>query len=472
MTFDVVIPTTGRRSLKALLSRLRELGVPADRIRVVDDRGAREGPAAARNRGWGASQAEWIVFLDDDVVPTHDWLVWLEAELEAAGPDVAGIQGRIHVPLPTNRQPSEWERSVHGLESARWATADMAYRRAALARTGGFDERFPRAFREDADLALRLTTRGWRILQGTRVVVHPVRVAGRWESVRRERGNADDALMLALHGRGWHKRAQARVSRRAVHLAVTAAGLGALVASRRGGRPVTLALGAAWLAGTGELAWARIAPGPRDRHEVATVLLTSALLPPAASYHWLAGLVRARRLTRPARPEAVLLDRDGTLIVDVPYNGDPRRVEPVPGAREALVRLRAAGIRTAVVSNQSGIGRGLVSAHAVAAVNRRVEELLGPVGPWIVCPHAPSEGCDCRKPLPGLVYRAAETLGVRPDRCALVGDVGADVEAAAAAGVRGVLVPTAKTRPEEVAAAPEVAPDLEAAVDLLIGARR
>jgi histidinol-phosphate phosphatase family protein len=144
----------------------------------------------------------------------------------------------------------------------------------------------------------------------------------------------------------------------------------------------------------------------------------------------------------------------------------------VPGAREALARLRAAGIRTAVVSNQSGIGRGLVSPEAVAAVNRRVNELLGPLGPVLVCAHAPGEGCDCRKPSPGLVYRAAAALGVDPARCAVIGDVGADVEAATAAGARGILVPTANTRPAEVAAAPEVAPDLEAAVDLLLGGDR
>ena len=472
MSFDVVIPTVGRPSLGPLLTRLAELGVPPERIRVIEDGGLRRGPAAARNRGWRVSTADWIVFLDDDVLPEHDWLAQLEADLAAADDDVAGVQGRICVPLPAHRRPTDWERNVHGLETARWATADMAYRRAALARVGGFDERFARAFREDADLALRLANVGRRLVQGERTVVHPVGPADRWESVRRERGNADDALMLTKHGRGWHKRAGARIGRRSFHLGVTAAGVTALLAAALGRRRAALGLGAAWLAGTAELAWTRIAPGPRDRREVATVFATTVLIPPAASYHWLAGLVRARGLVRDARPEAVLLDRDGTLVVDVPYNGDPARVELVPGAREALARLHAAGIRTAVVSNQSGIGRGLVSPEAVAAVNRRVEELLGPVGPWLLCPHAPDEGCDCRKPSPGLVYRAAKVLGVRPERCALVGDVGADVEAAGAAGARGVLVPTAKTRPEEVAASPEVAPDLEAAIDLLIGASR
>jgi D-glycero-D-manno-heptose 1,7-bisphosphate phosphatase len=169
------------------------------------------------------------------------------------------------------------------------------------------------------------------------------------------------------------------------------------------------------------------------------------------------------------RPEAVLFDRDGTLVHDVPYNGDPAQVRPVDGAAEALRRLREAGIRTAVVSNQSGIARGLLTPEQVDAVNARLEELLGPLGPVLYCPHGPEDGCACRKPAPGLVLQAAERLGVPPQRCAVVGDIAADVGAALAAGARPVLVPTPVTRAEEVEAAPEVAADLLAAVDLLLG---
>jgi histidinol-phosphate phosphatase family protein len=168
-------------------------------------------------------------------------------------------------------------------------------------------------------------------------------------------------------------------------------------------------------------------------------------------------------------PRAVLFDRDGTLVVDVPYNGDPGRVTPMPGAREALDRLRAAGVALGVVSNQSGVARGLLTPDDVEAVNARVEELLGPFGTWAVCPHGPDDGCACRKPQPGLVLRTAAALGVAPSRCVVVGDIGADVAAAGAAGARAILVPTAVTRPEEVAAAPELAPDLATVADLLLG---
>jgi histidinol-phosphate phosphatase family protein len=170
----------------------------------------------------------------------------------------------------------------------------------------------------------------------------------------------------------------------------------------------------------------------------------------------------------PAVLKAVLFDRDGTLVHDVPYNGDPARVRPVPGARAALDRLRAAGVAVGVVTNQSGVARGVLTPEQVEAVNRRVEELLGPFAAWAVCPHGPDDGCACRKPAPGLVTDAARRLGVDPRECALVGDIGADVDAAIAAGARPILVPTPLTRPEEVAAAPEVANDLGEAVDRLL----
>jgi histidinol-phosphate phosphatase family protein len=115
-----------------------------------------------------------------------------------------------------------------------------------------------------------------------------------------------------------------------------------------------------------------------------------------------------------ARPAAVLFDRDGTLIVDVPCNADPALVRPVPGARDALDRLRRAGVPLGVVTNQAGVAKGLIGEEALREVNMRVEELLGPFGVWAVCPHDDGDGCDCRKPRPGLVVRAAAALGVAP----------------------------------------------------------
>lgn len=168
-------------------------------------------------------------------------------------------------------------------------------------------------------------------------------------------------------------------------------------------------------------------------------------------------------------PAAVLFDRDGTVIVDVPYNGDPCRVVAMPGARVSLDRLRAAGVPVGLVTNQSGMARGWLTREQVDAVNAAVAELLGPFAVVRVCPHGADDGCDCRKPRPGMVFSAAAALGVPARDVAVVGDIGADVEAAAAAGARSVLVPTSATRPQEIMAAPVVRPDLAAAVHLLLG---
>ena len=156
-------------------------------------------------------------------------------------------------------------------------------------------------------------------------------------------------------------------------------------------------------------------------------------------------------------------------MFDVPYNADPAQVRPVPGAATALARLRDAGVPLALVSNQSGVARGLLTMAQVEAVNHRLEELVGPLGPWLVCPHAPDDGCGCRKPAPGLVLAAAAALGVDPGDCVVIGDIGSDMGAAGAAGARGILVPTPVTRAEEVLAASEVADTLDDAVDLLVG---
>jgi histidinol-phosphate phosphatase family protein len=503
--FDIVVPTLGRPTLTTLLHALdagvgpapgavflvddrRDAVLPlplphVDRLRVVCLAGGGRGPAAARNRGWRAAWSPWVAFLDDDVVPGPAWLSELSQDLAAAADDVGASQGRIRVPLSADRRPTDWERNVAGLETARWATADMAYRRAVLLATGGFDERFPRAYREDADLALRTLGLGWRLSTGRREVDHPVPPADGWVSVRKQAGNADDALMLARYGARWRRRAGERHGSLRQHVVAVGAGLTALAGPSR---PSRLAGAAIWLGSTARFAWSRIAPGPRDRAEVARMLVTSVAIPPVAVWHRLRGELavtaggRANaQVTTPgpaAEPpdrtgprRAVLLDRDGTIVHDVPYNGDPRRVVPVAGAREALDELRHAGFAVAVVSNQSGVAHGTLTRAQVDAVNARVDELLGPFDGWFICPHAEGDGCSCRKPAPGLVHAAATALGVSSSHCVVIGDTGADVGAARAAGARAILVPNAATRPEEIVGCVEVASDLPGAVASVLG---
>ncbi|MEU5995897.1 HAD-IIIA family hydrolase [Spirillospora sp. NPDC047418] len=497
MSCTVVVPTIGRESLRVVLHALLAAleagpGPGPHEIIVVDDRPAPgaplplppsagprirvirsggRGPAAARNAGWRAAATEWVAFLDDDVVPEPGWPARLAADLAGLPPSVGGSQGRVTVPLPDDRRPTDWERGTAGLASADWITADMAYRRGVLAELGGFDERFRRAYREDADLALRALAAGHGLVLGARRVTHPVRPAGFWASVRAQAGNADDVLMWRVHGPSWRARAGEGRGLLARHALTTAAGLLALAAAPKS-RAAAAVAGGAWAALTARFAYERIRPGPKAPGEVARMLATSAVIPPAAIWHRIRGLAAHRRARGWGGPRVVLFDRDDTLIEDVPYNGDPARVAPMPGARRALDRLRRHGVRIGVVSNQSGVARGLIGAGDVRRVNARVEELLGPVDVWEFCPHGDGDGCGCRKPEPGMIQRAAERLGVLPSDCAVIGDIGGDIEAAAAAGARGILVPTGRTRPAEIARAPETAPTLDAAVDLVLGGRR
>jgi len=495
----VVVPTVGRPSLHTLLRALADgTEVPTAPVIVVDDqrddhlassdlgtvlrdleplrvrvlRTGGRGPAAARNLGWRHARTPWVSFLDDDVVPEKERYAALLADLAAAGPHVAGIQGRLTVPLPRDRRPTDWERTTAGLESARWITADLTYRRRALAAVGGFDERFPRAYREDADLGLRVTATQGEIVKGRRRVSHPVRPADDWVSIRQQAGNADDVLMRRLHGPSWRERAGAPRGRLQRHLAAVGAASVATAAALTNHRRLAGVAAAGWLALTADFSRSRIAPGPRDSREVRRMLVTSALLPFAAAWHAARGRL-VHRNVRPWRgvPELVLFDRDGTLVVDVPYNADPEAVQPVNGAVGALNQLRRNGIRVGVVTNQSAVGRGRISVEELAAVNGRIDELLGPFDVWQQCLHAPEDGCTCRKPAPGLVREACDALGVSPGRVVVVGDIGSDVDAARAAGAVGVLVPTAVTRRAEVEAAGHVCADLSAAVDDVLGGR-
>ncbi|MEX2543459.1 MAG: HAD family hydrolase [Trueperaceae bacterium] len=156
------------------------------------------------------------------------------------------------------------------------------------------------------------------------------------------------------------------------------------------------------------------------------------------------------------RHRAVFLDKDGTLVENVPYNVDPALVRLTPGAGPALRKLAEAGFRLIVVSNQSGVARGLFPLDALAAVERRIAELLEPDGvqldDYYYCPHHPqgcvepyAVRCGCRKPRPGLLLRGAEEHSVELDRSWLVGDILDDVEAGCRAGCRTILLHSRKS---------------------------
>lgn len=171
---------------------------------------------------------------------------------------------------------------------------------------------------------------------------------------------------------------------------------------------------------------------------------------PAPEKRWFAAVLRG---SARVMIDALLCDRDGTLVVDVPYNGDPTRVVAVHGVADALSRARRHGLRIGIVTNQSGLAHGRFDINALEAVHRRIARELGPFDVIVHCPHDPAAGCPCRKPAPGLVLLAARRLGIATERCLVIGDTGADVAAADSAGALGILVPNHATRPGEVLAA-------------------
>jgi rfaE bifunctional protein nucleotidyltransferase chain/domain len=150
----------------------------------------------------------------------------------------------------------------------------------------------------------------------------------------------------------------------------------------------------------------------------------------------------AAPLPAPARKWSglVLLDRDGTLIRNIPFLHDPAQVELLPGVAEGLRALQDAGLALAIVSNQQGIGLGYFSIQAFIEVNQALFKQLGPHGIKIArvyfCPHSLADDCDCRKPGTAMIDRARRDFNIPPDRTFAIGDTGADMEAGAAAGCR------------------------------------
>jgi D-glycero-D-manno-heptose 1,7-bisphosphate phosphatase len=147
--------------------------------------------------------------------------------------------------------------------------------------------------------------------------------------------------------------------------------------------------------------------------------------------------------------KAVFIDKDGTLIKDVPYNIDPDRIELMPGAREAAHSLHTAGYKLIVISNQSGVARGYFEERALGAVENRLRELLAPVPlmGFYYCPHHPegriapyAQICDCRKPAPGLILSAAKKHAIDLAQSWFIGDILNDIEAGHRAGCKAVLV--------------------------------
>ena len=167
---------------------------------------------------------------------------------------------------------------------------------------------------------------------------------------------------------------------------------------------------------------------------------------------------------------AVFLDRDGTLMDDPGYVGDPALVRLLPGVQEALARLKARGFATVIVTNQSGIGRGYFTEEDFARVNERLLALLGAdlIDATYFCADHPDTATARRKPEPGMLLEAARDLSLDLARSWMIGDRAGDIEAGRRAGVRSILVRTGEGASCDASGAEFVANDLVEAVEFIL----
>jgi len=178
-------------------------------------------------------------------------------------------------------------------------------------------------------------------------------------------------------------------------------------------------------------------------------------------------------------PRFIILDRDGVINEDSDeFIKSPDEWIPLPGSLDAIAALCNGGYRVFVATNQSGVGRGLFSSAILANIHERMLDQIraagGEIGEIYICPHAPDEGCDCRKPRPGMLRRFAAEQHAELEQVVLIGDALRDIEAARAVGARPLLVRTGKGRKTEAELpagdSTEVFDDLAAAAATLLTA--
>jgi len=171
---------------------------------------------------------------------------------------------------------------------------------------------------------------------------------------------------------------------------------------------------------------------------------------------------------------AVIFDRDGVLVEERNYLSKPEEVEILPGAVEAIHKISSLGMKKVILTNQSGIGRGLLTVSDYNKVMQKMRDLFAQKGAFFdgeyYCPHAPWEGCDCRKPKFGLALRAVKDLDIELLRSFVIGDKRSDIELARAIGAKGILVRTGYGRQTEMEGDPlwdVVVDDIEAAAEVI-----
>jgi D-glycero-D-manno-heptose 1,7-bisphosphate phosphatase len=172
-----------------------------------------------------------------------------------------------------------------------------------------------------------------------------------------------------------------------------------------------------------------------------------------------------------ARNKVVVLDRDGTIVVDRHYLSDPAALEFEPGAAVGLRKLSDMGFRLVMITNQSGIARGFFSLAQLQAVHERLRQMLHSIEVRLegiyYCPHGPEEGCDCRKPELGLLRQASQELGFEISQSIVIGDKDSDVEFGRRAAAITMLISKPGSRPGSTTTPDYIVGNLNDAADII-----
>lgn len=312
---SVIIPTSGRTELlKRCLTALctQDFDRSQYEIIVADDAGSPEtkrlvkgmdvngtslryvpvtgnhGPAAARNTGLRHSRGEIVAFTDDDCIPSPEWL---KAGTAAFVDGIVGASGKIVVPLP--ERPSDYELNASRLEFSQFVTANCFYRKPALMKIGGFDERFRIAWREDSDLFFRLLKGQNRLTEAPdAIVVHPVRPAPWGISISQQKKNVFNALLYKKHRRFYRERLKPVFPWH--YYAIVLALIVSVVSLVTGHRDLSLGAFAFWFVATLFFCLHRLKRSSRAPKHVLEMAVTSLVIPPVCIFWRLVGAVRYR----------------------------------------------------------------------------------------------------------------------------------------------------------------------------------
>jgi glycosyltransferase involved in cell wall biosynthesis len=252
----------------------------------------RRGPAAARNRGWQAAQSDFIAFTDDDCIPDKDWL---QQGIEALQKGAQVVTGQMRVPLTSS--PSDYERTTAFLETAEFVTANCFCRRSALEQVGGLEESFDIAWREDSDLQFKFMRHQIPIIKRPdAIILHPVRPAPWWASLKEERKNKYDALLYKRHPALFRERIPAYKGLVRLYYSIVISFLTALLALLAEVQLVAIIASLLWVLGILVLIVKRLSGTSHNLQHVGQVLLTSLATPFLSVYWRLYGAIKYRVL--------------------------------------------------------------------------------------------------------------------------------------------------------------------------------